>query len=129
MTGELAAHFSDKCMKPCRLIGGFSSFRPQQAEAITAALNGQDSMVVIPTGGGKSLCYQLPSVVKEGLTVVVSPLIALMDDQVAAAKANGIPAAALHSQRDEGERRQSALRSATRRAAAFIRVSRASRHG
>ena len=84
---------------------GFSSFRPQQAEAVKAALNGQDALVVIPTGGGKSLCYQLPSMVKEGLTIVVSPLIALMDDQVTAANANGIPAAALHSQRDDHERR------------------------
>ena len=84
---------------------GFSSFRPQQAEAVHAALVGQDALVVIPTGGGKSLCYQLPSMVKEGLTIVVSPLIALMDDQVAAANANGISAAALHSQRDDGERR------------------------
>ena len=85
---------------------GFSVFRPQQAEAVNAAINGQDALVVIPTGGGKSLCYQLPSMVKQGLTIVVSPLIALMDDQVAAAKANGISAAALHSQRDDNERRQ-----------------------
>ena len=76
---------------------GFASLRPQQAEAIEAALTGRDSLVVMPTGGGKSLCYQAPPLVNDTLTVVVSPLISLMKDQVDALKLNGYPAAGLHS--------------------------------
>ncbi|TVR44209.1 MAG: ATP-dependent DNA helicase RecQ [Planctomycetota bacterium] len=84
---------------------GFNTFRPLQEEAIRCVLEQRDCLLVIPTGGGKSLCYQLPAVVSQGMTLVISPLIALMDDQVAAAQANGLRAAALHSQRAEDERR------------------------
>ena len=59
---------------------GFASFRPGQREAVEAALDGRDSLIVMPTGGGKSLCYQLPGLATEDLTIVVSPLIALMND-------------------------------------------------
>ncbi len=76
---------------------GYSTFRPQQAEVILHTLEGMDSIVLMPTGGGKSICYQLPSVILPGLTVVISPLIALMKDQVQALVANGIPAAFLNS--------------------------------
>jgi ATP-dependent DNA helicase RecQ len=76
---------------------GFSTMRPLQKEAIDAALAGRDSLVVLPTGGGKSLCYQLPPLVLDRLTVVVSPLIALMQDQVDGLKLLGVPAAAAHS--------------------------------
>ncbi|MBI4346567.1 MAG: RecQ family ATP-dependent DNA helicase [Elusimicrobia bacterium] len=76
---------------------GYDSFRPLQREAIDAALAGRDSLVVLPTGGGKSLCYQLPAAMGKGLVLVVSPLIALMDDQVAAAREAGLVADALHS--------------------------------
>jgi len=76
---------------------GFESLRPLQDEAVRAALDGRDSMVVLPTGGGKSLCYQLPAVITGQTHVVVSPLISLMKDQVDALRACGVPAVALHS--------------------------------
>ncbi|MBF0543936.1 MAG: ATP-dependent DNA helicase RecQ [Candidatus Riflebacteria bacterium] len=84
---------------------GFSAFRPLQREAIEAALSGRDALVVLPTGGGKSLCYQLPAVCGIGLVVVISPLIALMDDQVTAARQIGLKAGALHSQTNEKSRK------------------------
>ena len=83
---------------------GFDQLRPLQAEAIAAALDGEDSVVVMPTGGGKSLCYQLPPLVGESTDVVVSPLVALMKDQVDSLEAIGYPAAALHSQLSPEER-------------------------
>ncbi len=76
---------------------GYSSFRPQQEEIINAILEGQDNLVIMPTGGGKSICYQLPATILQGLTLVVSPLIALMKDQVDALLANGIRAAYFNS--------------------------------
>ena len=76
---------------------GFDSLRPMQREAIDAALDARDALVVMPTGGGKSLCYQLPALVLDRLVVVVSPLIALMQDQVDGLRLLGVPAAAVHS--------------------------------
>ena len=76
---------------------GFREFLDAQEEVIGAILQGQDSLVVMPTGGGKSLCYQLPALMLEGVTVVVSPLIALMKDQVDALERRGIPAAVINS--------------------------------
>src|SRR2546425_11908599 len=76
---------------------GFTSFRPLQEQIICDALAGKDVFAVLPTGGGKSLCFQLPALVRPGLTVVVSPLIALMKDQVDALKAAGVPATVLNS--------------------------------
>ena len=76
---------------------GFPSFRPLQREIIRATLEGRDVFALLPTGGGKSLCFQLPALIRPGLTVVVSPLIALMKDQVDALQAGGIAATFLNS--------------------------------
>lgn len=84
---------------------GYDEFRPAQVPVIRSVLAGQDTLAVLPTGGGKSVCFQVPALVLGGLTLVVSPLIALMQDQVAAAVARGIPAAALNSNVPEAERR------------------------
>jgi ATP-dependent DNA helicase RecQ len=83
---------------------GFDRLRPLQSEAIRAALDGRDSLVVMPTGGGKSLCYQLPPLVGESTDVVLSPLVALMKDQVDALEAIGYPAAAIHGGMSQEER-------------------------
>jgi ATP-dependent DNA helicase RecQ len=84
---------------------GFTSFRPLQAEIICDALAGKDVFALLPTGGGKSLCFQLPAMMRSGLTVVVSPLIALMKDQVDALQAGGVPATFLNSSLAAGEAR------------------------
>jgi ATP-dependent DNA helicase RecQ len=84
---------------------GFTSFRPLQEEIIRDALAGKDVFAVLPTGGGKSLCFQLPALARTGLTVVVSPLIALMKDQVDALQAAGVPATFLNSSLAAGESR------------------------
>lgn len=76
---------------------GFSGLRPGQEAVVSAVMEGRDTLAIMPTGGGKSLCYQLPALCRPGLTVVVSPLIALMKDQVDALQARGIPAAAVNS--------------------------------
>jgi ATP-dependent DNA helicase RecQ len=85
---------------------GFTSFRPLQEEIIRDSLAGKDVFALLPTGGGKSLCFQLPALARDGLTVVVSPLIALMKDQVDALQAGGVPATFLNSSLAAGEGRQ-----------------------
>ncbi|BAF73206.1 DNA helicase RecQ [Sulfurovum sp. NBC37-1] len=85
---------------------GHKTFRPLQEEVVDAILNREDVLMILPTGGGKSLCYQLPTLLMEGVTVVVSPLLALMHDQVIALRANGISAAMLSSMQDMEESRQ-----------------------
>jgi ATP-dependent DNA helicase RecQ len=91
---------------PLKRYFGYDSFRPLQAEIIRDALAGLDVFALLPTGGGKSLCYQLPALIRDGLTVVVSPLIALMKDQVDALVANGVAATFLNSTLGEAESRK-----------------------
>ncbi len=96
---------------------GYDSFRPGQQEIIAAVLSKRDVLAIMPTGGGKSMCFQLPAVVQSGITLVVSPLVALMQDQVASLTNNGIPATFLNSTltRDEKwERTQAILNGAMR---------------
>ncbi|MGI6182015.1 MAG: DEAD/DEAH box helicase, partial [Agathobaculum sp.] len=76
---------------------GYDSFRPGQAELVQAVLAGRDTLGIMPTGAGKSLCYQVPALLFDGLTIVISPLISLMKDQVGALHEAGVPAACLHS--------------------------------
>ena len=76
---------------------GYDSFRPKQLDAINAVMDNRDSIVIFPTGGGKSLCFQVPAILREGLAIVVSPLLSLMKDQVDALQVNGVAAACLNS--------------------------------
>jgi ATP-dependent DNA helicase RecQ len=76
---------------------GYTAYRPLQREAMGAVLEGRDSLVVLPTGGGKSLCFQAPASIRPGLAVIVSPLISLMKDQVDTLVGNGVPAGLYNS--------------------------------
>ncbi len=96
----------DELRQILRRYWGYDDFRPLQAEAMRAVVDGRDSVVVLPTGGGKSLCFQAPSLAMSGLAVVVSPLIALMKDQVDALVDCGVPAACVNSTLAFDERRR-----------------------
>ncbi len=78
-------------------VFGYPEFRGQQADIINTLVAGDSALVLMPTGAGKSLCYQIPALMREGVAIVVSPLIALMQDQVAALTAAGVQAACVHS--------------------------------
>ena len=85
---------------------GYSTFRPLQLDIIQHLLKREDALVLMPTGGGKSVCYQLPAIYSPGIALVISPLISLMKDQVEGLRASGIPAAALNSLMPEAEQQQ-----------------------
>ena len=104
---------------------GFEAFREGQGEVIESILAGHDTVVVMPTGGGKSLCYQLPALMRDGVTVVVSPLIALMKDQVDALHARGLPATFINSSLDFEEQKERIAACAPRRVQAALRRARA----
>src|SRR6201991_794185 len=89
-----------------RRLFGYDTFRNQQAEIIDQLVSGGDALVLMPTGGGKSLCYQIPAIVRDGVGVVISPLIALMQDQVDALRALGVRAGFLNSSQDPQARRE-----------------------
>ena len=88
---------------PLKKYFGYDTYRDRQEEIITSVLAGRDALVIMPTGGGKSLCYQIPGIVAEGLVLVLSPLIALMDDQVIGLRQMGVRARAMHSHISETE--------------------------
>lgn len=96
-TNELSAHL--------KRVFGYDTFRPLQLEIMESSLEGEDVVAILPTGGGKSLCYQLPALVRDGVTVVISPLIALMKDQVDQLQAAGVAATFLNSSLSAGESR------------------------
>src|SRR3990167_4091683 len=95
-----------KSLEILRDIFGYESFRPLQEKIINSVINGEDNFVLMPTGGGKSLCYQITALVREGVAIVVSPLISLMQDQVQALQANGVAAAFYNSSLTSNEARQ-----------------------
>jgi ATP-dependent DNA helicase RecQ len=96
----------DAALEVLGRVFGYDAFRGDQAEIIQHVVGGGDALVLMPTGGGKSLCYQVPALVREGTGVVISPLIALMQDQVDALAANGVRAEFLNSTQDAAERRR-----------------------
>src|ERR1700675_1985972 len=98
-----AAHTIDDAREILRSRFGSPAFRPGQERAVEAVLQGRDTLVILPTGGGKSLCFQVPALLLPGLTVVVSPLISLMKDQVDALTAKGLPAALINSTLTSGQ--------------------------
>ena len=104
-----ATETPDPLSKVLRTVWGYDSFRPAQREAMESVLGNRDSLVVLPTGGGKSLCYQAPAVATDRLAVVVSPLISLMKDQVDALQAVGVPARCVNSTLNAEEQRRVAV--------------------
>lgn len=103
LSEERKTHIEAQSLGVLKRFFGYDSFRPQQQEIISTVCSGRDCEVLMPTGGGKSICYQVPALVLPGVTIVVSPLIALMNDQVMALLSCGIPAASLNSNQTDAE--------------------------
>lgn len=102
---ENESEFKRRALGVLKRFYGYDSFYPIQYSVINHVMAGRDALVLMPTGGGKSLCYQIPALLSDGCAIVVSPLLALMTDQVDALRANGIPAAAVNSQQTEADNR------------------------
>src|SRR5690606_27854141 len=102
---------------------GFSSFRPVQEDIVEAVVEGKDVLALMPTGGGKSICFQVPALVKEGICIVVSPLIALMKDQVEGLQAKGIRAAMIFSGMNSREIDITLDRKSTRLNSSHVKIS------
>jgi ATP-dependent DNA helicase RecQ len=102
----MAATLSKSPLATLREVFGFREFRPHQQEIIEGVLSGRDAFVLMPTGGGKSLCYQIPAILMDGLAVIVSPLISLMKDQVDSLRANGVKAEFYNSSMSAGDARR-----------------------
>ena len=105
-TSDSSTDSEERLLSVVRQYWGYESLRPLQQASMEMMLDGQDSLLVLPTGGGKSLCFQVPAVLRGDTTVVISPLISLMKDQVDSLQANGIPAAGLNSSMEPEEVRQ-----------------------
>jgi ATP-dependent DNA helicase RecQ len=100
---------SDALAELLRSVFGFARFRSGQEEVCRAAIEGRDLLLVMPTGAGKSLCYQLPAIARGGTALVISPLIALMEDQAAKLSALGLRAARIHSGLERAQARQACV--------------------
>ncbi len=106
MNNTVTENVTDDIHTTLRRVFGFPAFRPHQQEIIEDLIDGRDAFVLMPTGGGKSLCYQIPALHRRGVGIVVSPLISLMKDQVDALRANGVSAAFYNSSLESQEARQ-----------------------
>lgn len=94
---------SDRASEVLQTVFGYRDFRPLQREIIDRQMSGKDTLAILPTGGGKSICYQIPAILHDGLTIVVSPLISLMKDQIDQLEALGVPAVSLNSSIESGD--------------------------
>ncbi len=106
MIGPMNSQNSPTALHILQSVFGYATFRPQQQAIVEQLVSGGDALVLMPTGGGKSLCYQIPSIVRPGVGIIVSPLIALMQDQVSALRQNGVNAAFLNSTLSSDEVRE-----------------------
>src|SRR5215210_6368047 len=97
---------ADPALEVLERVFGYDAFRGPQREVVDHVVAGGDALVLMPTGGGKSLCYQVPALLREGVGVVISPLIALMQDQVDGLRALGVRAGFLNSSQERGERQE-----------------------